>query len=214
MLECKKEITLLLSITFDWLKQQKLTKLHGKVRMNIYTVLTNIHITKSRLSLNNTEILCGGHVKLSTFLGFFYNSYKWSKSIKTHTQKNLSKWSLNTFYRINGLSLGLCIVCVKMRTLICGESTLPHNKRNRFPPYRNNYLTAWLLHRRLVSSPCSWESAGLLSESSQVKVSVGTTLRVLNNWGESATFSMTSVNCKTVSHARSARASHARRVSD
>ena len=87
MLECKKEITLLLSITFDWLKQQKLTKLHGKVRMNIYTVLTNIHITKSRLSLNDTEILCGGHVKLSTFLGFFYNSYKWSKSIKTHTQK-------------------------------------------------------------------------------------------------------------------------------
>ena len=58
------------------------------------------------------------------------------------TPKNtLLKWSLNT-YCINGLSVGLCILCVKMRTFrLCGESTLPHNNRNCFPPYPDHYLT-------------------------------------------------------------------------
>ena len=28
----------------------------------------------------------------------------------------------------------------KMRTFLCGESTLPHNKRNCFPPYPDHYL--------------------------------------------------------------------------
>ena len=43
------------------------------------------------------------------------------------TQKNtLSKWSvkINAFYRVNGLHVGLCILCVKMRTFLCGESTV------------------------------------------------------------------------------------------
>ena len=41
------------------------------------------------------------------------------------TQKNtLSKWSVNAFYCLNGLNVGLCIRCVKMRTFLCGESTV------------------------------------------------------------------------------------------
>ena len=41
------------------------------------------------------------------------------------TQKNtLSKWSVNAFYCVNGLHVGLCILCVKMRTFLCGESTV------------------------------------------------------------------------------------------
>ena len=41
------------------------------------------------------------------------------------TQKNtLSKWSVNAFYCVNGLHVGLCILCVKMRTFLFGESTV------------------------------------------------------------------------------------------
>ena len=41
------------------------------------------------------------------------------------TQKNtLSKWSANAFYCVNGLHIVLCILCVKMRTFLCGESTV------------------------------------------------------------------------------------------
>ena len=39
------------------------------------------------------------------------------------TLKNThSKCSVNAFYCVNGLHVGLCILCVKMRTLLCGES--------------------------------------------------------------------------------------------
>ena len=41
------------------------------------------------------------------------------------TQKNtLLKWSVNAFYCVNGLHVGLCILCVKMRTFLFGESTV------------------------------------------------------------------------------------------
>ena len=41
------------------------------------------------------------------------------------TQKNtLSEWSVNAFYCMNGLHVGLCIPWVKMRTFLCGESTV------------------------------------------------------------------------------------------
>ena len=41
------------------------------------------------------------------------------------TQKNtLSKWSVNALYCVNGLHVGLCVLCVKMRTFLCGESTV------------------------------------------------------------------------------------------
>ena len=41
------------------------------------------------------------------------------------TQKyTLSKWSVNAFYCVNGLKVGLCILCVKMRAFLCGESNV------------------------------------------------------------------------------------------
>jgi len=41
------------------------------------------------------------------------------------TQKNTpSKWSVNVFYFVNSLHIGLCILCVKMRTFLCGESNV------------------------------------------------------------------------------------------
>ena len=49
---------------------QKLRKLHKAVYIFILNFPTNFHITKSRLSLNNTEIPCAEHVKLYTFLGY------------------------------------------------------------------------------------------------------------------------------------------------
>ena len=30
----------------------------------------------------------------------------------------------HTLYCVNGLHVGLCILCVKMRTFLCGESTV------------------------------------------------------------------------------------------
>ena len=57
------------------------------------------------------------------------------------TQKNtLSKWSVNAFYCVNGLHVGLCILCVKMRKFVCGKAPLPHNKRNCYPPHPDHYL--------------------------------------------------------------------------
>ena len=47
-------------------------------------------------------------------------------------------------------------------------------------------------YRRLVQ--LSWKSAGLLSGRSRVQTAAGPTLRVLNNWEESAAFEMTSAN--------------------
>ena len=41
------------------------------------------------------------------------------------TQLNtFSKWSVNAFYCVNSLHVGLCILCVKMRTFLWGESTV------------------------------------------------------------------------------------------
>ena len=50
--------------TSDWLKQQKLRKLHKAVYIFILNFPTNFHITKSRLGLNNTEIPSAEHLKL------------------------------------------------------------------------------------------------------------------------------------------------------
>ena len=101
---------------------------------------TNFHITKSRLSLNNTEILCGEHVK-------YYCKLSWllfaTPMIGQNlwTQKNHPfKMGSYTFYCINGLCLSLCILRVKRRTFLCGESTLMHNKRKCFPLYLVHYL--------------------------------------------------------------------------
>ena len=61
----KNVLTFLLSVlTSDCLKKQKLTKLHKGVHISHPYFPTIFHITKSGLSLNNKEILCGEHVKL------------------------------------------------------------------------------------------------------------------------------------------------------
>ena len=78
MLECKKVLTLqyCLYYTSDC-KQQRLQKLYKAVDIFILTFPANFHITKSRLSLNNTEILCWERVNLSTliFLAIVCKSY-------------------------------------------------------------------------------------------------------------------------------------------
>ena len=57
------------------------------------------------------------------------------------TQKyTFQKWSLNTFSFVNCLFVGLCILCVKMKTFLCEESVLCHNKTNCFPSYLDHYL--------------------------------------------------------------------------
>ena len=57
------------------------------------------------------------------------------------TQKTtLSKWSVNAFYCVNDLHVGLRILCVKMRTFLLGKVPLPHNKRNCHPSYPDHYL--------------------------------------------------------------------------
>ena len=57
------------------------------------------------------------------------------------TQKyTLQKWSLNTFSSVNSLFVVLCTLCVKMKTFLCEESVLRHNKRNCFPSYLDHYL--------------------------------------------------------------------------
>ena len=48
--------------------------------------------------------------------------------------------SVNAVYCVNGLHVGLCILCVKMRTFLCWKAPLPHNKRNCYPPYPDHYL--------------------------------------------------------------------------
>ena len=65
------------------------------------------------------------------------------------TQKyTLSKWSLNTFSFVNSLFVDLCTLCVKMKTFLCEESVLRHNKRNCFPSYLDHYLIDFYLCNR------------------------------------------------------------------
>ena len=69
------------------------------------------------------------------------------------TQKNtLSKWIVNAFYCVNGLHVGLCILCVKMRTFLLGKAPLPYNKRNCYPPFPDHYLICTeLKHVRIIN---------------------------------------------------------------
>ena len=72
------------------------------------------------------------------FSAIVFNSCDWSKSF--NTKNTLSKWSVNTFYWVNGLYVGLCILCVNIRTFLRGKAPLPHNKRSCYPPYPDHYL--------------------------------------------------------------------------
>ena len=104
---------------------------------------TNFHITKSHLSLNNTEILRGVHVKYycKLFLAIVCNSYDWSKSLNTK-KKHPFKMGSCTFYCVNSLSLSLCILCVKMRTFVyVGKAHWRITKENAFHfIYPHHYL--------------------------------------------------------------------------
>ena len=83
--------------------------------------LTNFVITKSLPSLSNTEIPC------KLFLAIVFNSYDWLKSFSTknHLLKMEFKWIFVGF--------NWRILRVKMKTFLCKESVLHHNKRNCVP---------------------------------------------------------------------------------
>ena len=66
------------------------------------------------------------------------NSYDWSKSM--NTKKLPFKITWTSFYCVNGLPVGSYNLCVKMRTCLCGERTLPQNQRNCFPPLPGSLL--------------------------------------------------------------------------
>ena len=80
-----------------------------------------------------------GTCKIVNFSWLLFSTLVIGKNLLT--QKNtLSKWSVNTFYCVNGLHVGLGILCLKMRTFLCGKAPLTHNKRNCYPPYQDHYL--------------------------------------------------------------------------
>ena len=56
------------------------------------------------------------------------------------TQKTPIKNGVSTFYFVDRRFVGLRILRVKMKTLLCEDSVLRHNKRNRFPSYQDHYL--------------------------------------------------------------------------
>ena len=121
-LVCKKVLTFLLSVlTSDWLKQQKLTKLHKAVLYSSFFFPTIFHLS-SGLSLNEFHgNRMWGTCKIVNVSWLLFSTLVIGQNLLT--QKNtLSKWAVNEFYCINGLPVGLCILCVKMITFLCGES--------------------------------------------------------------------------------------------
>ena len=121
--------------TSDWFKHQILRNLPRAAWMFIPCFPTNFVITKSRLSLSNTEILC------KLFLAIVYHSYDWSKSFNTEKHLSKMKFKYILFHNFT-FFLGLCILCVKMKTFLCEKSLLHHKKRNCFPCYQDHYLNA------------------------------------------------------------------------
>ena len=109
-LEWKKVITFLLSVlTSHWLKQQKLTKLH---KAELYPSLLSNHLPFNKIwsQFEYHRNRMWGTCKI-------VNVAWLSFSTLVIGQKNtLSKWAVNEFYCVNGLPVGLCILCVKMIT--------------------------------------------------------------------------------------------------
>ena len=126
----KKVLTLLLPLYYksDWLRQQILRNLRIAAFIFILCVLDNFLISKSWLSLSNTETLCEEHVNLLTFLGYCLQVL-WLVEIlitHTHTQNVLKMEFEYIFYFGNGLFVAISILCVKMKTFLCRESVLRH----------------------------------------------------------------------------------------
>ena len=73
----------------------------------------------------------------------FFNSCDWSTSL--NTKNTIPKWSVNAFYCVNGLPVGLCILCVKMRTFLCGKHRCRITKEICYPPYPDHYLNIFCI---------------------------------------------------------------------
>ena len=83
----KKVLTLLLPLYYksDWLRQQILWNLRKAAFIFILCFLDNFLISKSWLSLSNTETLCEEHVNLLTFLGYCLQVLWLVEILITHT---------------------------------------------------------------------------------------------------------------------------------
>ena len=114
---------------------------------------TNFLIKKSWLSLNNTEKFpMREKCETVNFSWWLFSTLMISRNLliqKYHISN--AKWSSNTFYFINCLSVVLWILCVKMKSFVCEERVLPQNKRNFFPSnlvlyaHNDNYKTKLVL---------------------------------------------------------------------
>ena len=88
--------------------------------------------------IDNSQIPCGESVKLLTFLGHFFATLVIGQNVLTQ-KKTLSKWSWNTFHRVNGLSVGLSILSVKIRTFLCGKAPCRISKQKGLPIIALNF---------------------------------------------------------------------------
>ena len=67
-----------------------------------------------------------GTCKIVNFSWLFFSTLVIGQNLLTQ-KTTLSKWKVNAFtfvFCVNGLYVGLCVLYVKMRTLLCGESTV------------------------------------------------------------------------------------------
>lgn len=123
--------------TSDWFKNQSLWNLRKAACKFIPCFPTNFLITKSCLSPSYTENPTWGMWKIVNV--FWLLTLMIGRNLLTQ-KHTFQKSNLKTFYSINCLFVGLCILCVKMKTFLCEESVLHHNKINCFPSYPDHYL--------------------------------------------------------------------------
>ena len=114
---------------------------------------TNFLIKKilSKSSLNKTEKFpTWEKCEIVNFSWLLFSTLMISRNLLIQ-KYHISKWSSNTFYFINCLSIVLWILCVKMKSFVCEERVLPQNKRNFFPSnlvlyaHNDNYKTKLVL---------------------------------------------------------------------
>ena len=90
---------------------------------------TNFLITKSCLSPSYAENPTWGMCKIVNVFWLLTLMIGRNLSTQKHT---FQRSNLKTFYFITCLFVGLCILCVKMKTFLCEESVLP--KQNKLLP--------------------------------------------------------------------------------
>ena len=64
-----------------------------------------------------------GTCKIVNFSWLLFSTLVIGQNLSTR-KNTLSKWSVNAFYCVNCLHVGLCTLCVKKRTFLCGEGTV------------------------------------------------------------------------------------------